>query len=170
MKHCVCVQNLCRLNASTYIAFICTLLALNADDSVYFHSLSQHLFKSFIFFCILIQFPVTTCALQHHSITAHLPISSHLPRATYAGTEGPLPPGRRAVRGEQVAPVETTPINHLINHNWPIYIFATYSQLSFSYVNAEQSRGPREEEVEAESEPVGFGKIKLELYSDLCSC
>lgn len=29
--------------------------------------------------------------------------------------------------------------------------------------------GPGEDEVEAASEPVGLGEIKLELYSDLCS-
>lgn len=133
----------------------------------FFLALSLHLI--FFFFLIVFQ---SNC--QWHTplwaSLAHLPISSRLPQATYAGTEGLLALGRRAARGEEVVAVETTPINRLINHNWPIYIFATYSQLSFIYANPEKAGGSGEEDVGTKAEPVGCRKIKLELYSDLCGC
>lgn len=44
----------------------------------------------------------------------------------------------------QVALAKTTPINQLINHNWLICIFATYSKSSFIYANVQQKMSSRE--------------------------
>lgn len=68
-------------------------------------------------------------------------------RSTCKGTES-------GMRGQAV-PAETTPINHLINHIWLIWIFATYSQSSFINANPESGTGSREREVRTETEPVG---------------